>query len=107
MVKLTQLHVASKAVAARVRFLTFPVNMSSITLKDKIGGDVVIHKDYILYRNRSIDSSKIQEIRVKGFRLTFNHFKQNTMLPSMLVMFPNREAAMEAHRAILNLWYPA
>lgn len=107
MLNLTARPTPSHAVAASLIFVSFPVKMSSITLKDKIDGDVVIHKDYILYRNRSIEARMIHEMRVKGFRLTFNHFKQNTNLPSMLIMFPSKEAAVEAHRAILSLWYSA
>ena len=82
------------------------MSSTTITLKDKYGGDVVIHNGYILYRNRSIDAGRLEEIRVKGYRLTINSYKQNISAPTMCIHFPTKEDALNAHRIMLTTWYP-
>lgn len=70
------------------------------TFNDMCKAPLEITKDYILYRNRLIDSSNITSFHTKGKRLMINSYKQNNSHPTMLVMFSSKD---DAQRAFLGL----
>lgn len=72
---------------------------------DMCKAPVEITKNYILYRNRLIDSSSITSIHTKGKRLMINSYRQNTSYPTMLVMFPSKEDAEKAFMGLKECLY--
>ncbi len=75
------------------------------TFNDMCKAPLEITKDYVLYRNRLIDSSTISSFRTKGKRLMINSYKQNTSHPTMLVMFSSKEDAEKAFLGLRDALY--
>lgn len=62
-------------------------------------------QNYVCYRNRLLDAYSIVNFHTKGKRLLINSYRQNTSYPTMLVMFPNREAALLAFEKMKDIFY--
>ncbi len=75
------------------------------TCYDMCKAPIEITRNYILYRNRLIDSSSIRSFHTKGKRLMINSYKQNTSYPTMLVMFPSKEDAQKAFVVLKDTMY--
>ena len=81
--------------------------MSVLHFLDKYGDEVIVHPRYIHYRNRSIDSYCIDEIRTKGNRLLINSYKQNTISPTLCIHFDTKKEAEDIHAILLETWFPS
>jgi hypothetical protein len=79
--------------------------MSSFT--DMCKNTLEVTKDYVLYRNRLLDTKAISTFRTKGKRLMINSYKQNSGEPTMLVMFSSKEDAHSAFEGLKSTLYPA
>lgn len=63
---------------------------------DNWNNPVVFGENFIEYRNRILDYGAINTFCVKNKRLLINFYKQNTNLPTMCIIFTDKEKAETA-----------
>jgi hypothetical protein len=76
------------------------------SFNDMCKNQLEVTKDYILYRNRLLDTKTISTFRTKGKRLLINSYKQNSGEPTMLIMFSSKDDAQRAFDGLKAILYP-